>query len=191
MPYLGHRAIQADGKAAMESVLRAAFAVAVVFIISDHDDIQKFLVVGSEVSCMICQCFALSSFVSRPYLRRSGPYVRVQHCNQNGINILVGAWWTISLINSLMLVRSIKPAEAKPDGEESVLDENQASPVGFTVPNLPSFPIDPNHAQKGILPFYPSIVLILGMIMAVGIGGLIIWLAFTNLDEEIIKSGSF
>ena len=49
MPYLGHRSIQAGGKAAMESVLRAAFVVAVVFVISDHDDFQKFLVVGSQV----------------------------------------------------------------------------------------------------------------------------------------------
>ena len=49
MPYLGHRSIQAGGKAAMESVLRAAFVVAVVFVVSDHDDFQKFLVVGSQV----------------------------------------------------------------------------------------------------------------------------------------------
>ena len=114
-----------------------------------------------------------------------------QHCDQNGVNILVGAWWAVSLVNSLMLLRGVKPAEAKPDGEETVLDENQASPVGFTVPDLPNFSIDPNHAQKGILPFYEGIVLILGIIMAVGIGGGIAYLAFTDLDEEFAKNGTF
>ena len=49
IPYMGHRSIQAGGKAAMESVVRAAFLVALVFVVSDHDDFQKFLILGSEV----------------------------------------------------------------------------------------------------------------------------------------------
>ena len=50
IPYMGHREVSAGGKAAMESVLRSAVIVAVVFLISDYDEFQEFLVIGSEVS---------------------------------------------------------------------------------------------------------------------------------------------
>jgi hypothetical protein len=47
-PYLGHRPIQSGGTAAIESVLRIAVVVTALIIISDYDEIQKFLVIGSE-----------------------------------------------------------------------------------------------------------------------------------------------
>jgi hypothetical protein len=49
VPYMGHREVGAGGKAAMESVLRSAVIIAVVFVLSDYDDFQQFLVIGSEV----------------------------------------------------------------------------------------------------------------------------------------------
>ena len=49
VPFLGHRQVQSGGKAAMESVIRMALVVSVLFVVSDHDQVQKFLVVGSEV----------------------------------------------------------------------------------------------------------------------------------------------
>ena len=49
LPYMGHRSISTGGKGAMEYVISTAFIVAVVFVLSDIDDIQSFLVVGSEV----------------------------------------------------------------------------------------------------------------------------------------------
>ena len=55
IPYLGHRRMSDGGKAAMEAVVKSALLVAVCFILSDYDDIQKFLVVGSEVSCGLFQ----------------------------------------------------------------------------------------------------------------------------------------
>jgi hypothetical protein len=54
VPYLGHRQVESGGKAAMESVLCIAFMVAAIFVISDYDEIQKILVVGSEVSRETC-----------------------------------------------------------------------------------------------------------------------------------------
>lgn len=48
-PYMGHNAISTGGKGAMEYVLRTAIIVAVVFVLSDIDELQNFLVVGSEV----------------------------------------------------------------------------------------------------------------------------------------------
>lgn len=49
LPYLGHRNVEVGGKAAMEYVIRTAFVVALGFAISDLDEVQKFLVIGSEV----------------------------------------------------------------------------------------------------------------------------------------------
>jgi hypothetical protein len=48
VPFMGHRLIRTGGKGAMEYILKTAFFVAVAFVISDYDDLQKFLVVGSE-----------------------------------------------------------------------------------------------------------------------------------------------
>jgi hypothetical protein len=49
VPYMGHRDIEVGGKAAMEYVIKTALLVAVVFVISDFDEVQKFIIVGSEV----------------------------------------------------------------------------------------------------------------------------------------------
>ena len=48
LPYMGHRSIAVGGKGAMEYVIVTALIVAAVFVISDYDDLQKFLVFGSE-----------------------------------------------------------------------------------------------------------------------------------------------
>jgi len=50
LPYMGHRTVAIGGKGAMEYVLKTAMIVAVVFVVSDFDEIQKFLVLGSDVS---------------------------------------------------------------------------------------------------------------------------------------------
>ena len=48
-PYLGHRQVEAGGKGAMESVIRIALWVAIVFVLSDYDDIEKYVGVGIKV----------------------------------------------------------------------------------------------------------------------------------------------
>jgi hypothetical protein len=53
LPYVGHRTISSGGKGALESVIRSALLVAVLFLISDYDEIQSFLVVGSEVGGIV------------------------------------------------------------------------------------------------------------------------------------------
>ena len=50
LPFLGHRSVTAGGKAAIETVMKSALLVAFLFIVSDFDEVQKILVVGSEVS---------------------------------------------------------------------------------------------------------------------------------------------
>lgn len=53
VPYMGHRKVEAGGKVAILSVLKSALIVAIVFVISDYDGIQRILVVGSEVSVFL------------------------------------------------------------------------------------------------------------------------------------------
>ncbi|WP_287287944.1 hypothetical protein, partial [Okeania sp. SIO2B9] len=47
-PYMGHREIEAGGKRALESIITSALIVAVVFVVSDFNEIQKLIVIGSE-----------------------------------------------------------------------------------------------------------------------------------------------
>lgn len=49
-PHMASRNVEAGGKAAVESVLKNIFWVGSLFILSDHDGFQKFLLVGTEVS---------------------------------------------------------------------------------------------------------------------------------------------
>ena len=49
LPYMGHRSIAVGGKGAMEYVIKTSTIVAIIFVVSDIDELQKFLVVGSEV----------------------------------------------------------------------------------------------------------------------------------------------
>jgi hypothetical protein len=41
--------VSEQGKGAMEYVLKTAMMVAAVFVVTDIDDLQRYLVVGSEV----------------------------------------------------------------------------------------------------------------------------------------------
>jgi len=50
VPYMAHREIEIGGKAAMQHVLKTALIVAVIFVVSDVDALQQFLIIGSEVS---------------------------------------------------------------------------------------------------------------------------------------------
>jgi hypothetical protein len=47
-PFLGHRQVESGGKSALESTIGIALFSAIIFVISDYDDIQRFLVIGSE-----------------------------------------------------------------------------------------------------------------------------------------------
>eukprot|EP00934_Nitzschia_sp_Nitz4_P003311 Nitzschia sp. Nitz4//scaffold141_size107518//4714//5893//NITZ4_004260-RA/size107518-processed-gene-0.75-mRNA-1//1//CDS//3329536240//3301//frame0 len=50
IPYLGHREMQVAGKTGLEKVMKHALIAAAVFVVSDYDDFQEFLVIGSKVS---------------------------------------------------------------------------------------------------------------------------------------------
>jgi hypothetical protein len=171
-PYLGHRQVQSGGAAAIESVLRIALLVAGLFILSDWDEIQRFLVVGSE------------------------------SCSQDYVNFAIGGWWGSSLISSLtmLLRKEIRKSNKKdgetmgcllPDDEEPLLQEEQASPVGYKVPHLPEFPIDPSLTYKGWAPcccWSVGFEYAVGVMVAIGVGGFICYLGITDLDDQILAN---
>ena len=68
VPYMGYHEIEAGGKRALEIVLRSALFVALFFILSDFDEVQSFLIAGSE------------------------------RCNQDIVNIAVGVWFTVTTL---------------------------------------------------------------------------------------------
>jgi hypothetical protein len=96
-----------------------------------------------------------------------------------------GIWWSMSFLVSLFLVLRIEPANVFPEEEELLLEESHSSPVGFKVPNLPDFSIDPNLAQKGLSMFDIRVEFLCGVFLALGIGSGIVYLAFTDFDENI------
>jgi hypothetical protein len=157
-PYLGHRQIAAGGKGAMESVIRVAFMVAVVFVVSNNDEIQQFLVIGSE------------------------------NCTQDCVNIAVGVWFALSLTASLCMVMKMEPEGMWPEDEEPLLEADHSSPVGFKVPNLPDFPIDPSLANHGISCVDIKLEFFFGIFMALALGGGICYLAFTDIVEDFTQS---
>jgi hypothetical protein len=120
------------------------------------DEVQKFLVIGSD------------------------------QCDQSIINHIVGSWWTVTLIVSLFLVRKVPHKEQKPaENGERLLVEDHGSPVGYKVPSLPDFEIDPSLANTGSKWVPIQLEFLVGLIMALGVGGFIIALAYTNLDESL------
>jgi hypothetical protein len=155
LPYLGHRQVESAGKGAMESIMRIAFVVAAVFVASDFDHVQKFLVIGSE------------------------------SCSQDIVNICVGGWFALSLISCLFVVVHREREGIWPEDEEPLLEKDHTSPVGFKVPNLPDFPVDPTLAVRGISIVSIQVEFLLGTIMALAVGGGIIFLSFTSADDNL------
>uniref|UniRef100_A0A7S0CI04 Uncharacterized protein n=1 Tax=Proboscia inermis TaxID=420281 RepID=A0A7S0CI04_9STRA len=161
VPYVGYREIDIGGKVALENILRSAVLVALFFVMSDFDVFQEFILVGSEA------------------------------CNQNTVNICVGIWYTISLLASIYVHRYITPKVLRPINHDAdpYLIESHQSPVGYLVPNLPNFPLDPDLNNKPKI--FPSLctestIQIAGGILAFLIGGVIISLSFTDADNEIM-----
>ena len=68
---------------------------------------------------------------------------------------------------------------------ERLLIEDHASPVGYKVPSLPDFEIDPTIANTGLPYVTISTELMIGMIMALCIGTVMIGLAFTSWDDNV------
>jgi hypothetical protein len=159
---LGHRQIESGGAVAMESVLRIALMVAAFFLVSDRDEIQNFLVVGSD------------------------------SCSQENVNMAFGGWMCMSLIISLFLILLRKNSvEYWPDYKEPLLVEDHTSPIGFKVPHLPDFPIDPIYATNGNQYCVNTTTIFgVGVVFALGIGAFFMYVGFSDIDEKVLTSST-
>jgi hypothetical protein len=162
VPFLGHRQIESGGAVAMESVLRIALMVAAFFLVSDRDEIQNFLVVGSD------------------------------SCSQENVNMAFGGWMCMSLIISLFLILLRKNSvEYWPDYKEPLLVEDHTSPIGFKVPHLPDFPIDPIYATNGNQYCVNTTTIFgVGVVFALGIGAFFMYVGFSDIDEKVLTSST-
>jgi hypothetical protein len=88
---------------------------------------------------------------------------------------------------STLVAGKVEPIRNYPD-EEPLLEEDHRSPVGYRVPNLPDFPIDPYLGKKGRIPLPMRIELSFGALLAALIGAGVIALVFTEWGTATEKA---
>ena len=164
LPFMGQRSIAVGGKGAIESVIRSSLLVAICFVLSDLNEIQKFLVVGSEVSLL--RHFWVNKTMFLFYSLTKHIFI-FQNCNQDVVNVVGALWWSVSLSCSLFLVRNIPSRTQDREDGEQFLIEDHTSPVGYKVPQLPNFEIDPVLAQQGNSCFSVNLQFAFGIMLAV------------------------
>jgi len=86
------------------------------------------------------------------------------------------------MLASIYISSGVVPMPDYPD-EEPLLEEDHHSPVGYRVPNLPNFPIDPYCAKRGIKRLSLTVEMLIGVFLAALIGAGIVGLAFTSWGE--------
>ncbi len=154
-PFVGFSKIQAGGKSAVQLVIANSILVALLFVLSDFDVIQSFIMNGS------------------------------QSCNQDTVNITVGIWFTMTAITCLFASQLITAPEPHPEDNNPILIRDETSPVGYKVPNFPDFSIDPIHfGNKGLPCFSLKTELVVGALVAIGIGAFVIMTGFSNFISE-------
>lgn len=154
-PYVGFTRIQAGGKSAVQLVIANCLLVAVLFVASDLDVAQRFIVVGSEA------------------------------CDQNNVNVTMGIWLAMTSITSIFAAQKIVPPELHPEDKDPILVEEQTSPVGYKVPNFPNYPIDPIHfGSKGISCLSLKAEMALGLVVGIGVGVFVVSTAMFDYMSE-------
>jgi len=142
------------------------------------------------------------------------PILHSQKCNQDPVNFGVGIWWFITVLLSMYFTKRVPISDYLKKKEEShreVLDESkettrvipyipepeplveveQASPVGYRVKQIPDFKLDPNGSAKPHLPrALLGFEIVFGVLMAMVVGGLIVYSAFTDRDDKV-TSGTY
>jgi len=154
-PYIGFSKIQAGGKSAVELVITNCILVAALFVVSDFDFIQSFIIDGS------------------------------QSCNQDTVNITVGIWFTMTAITCLFASRQITVPDPHPEDSNPILVKDETSPVGYKVPNFPDFAIDPIHfGRKGLPCFSLTAEMVVGTLLGIGIGAFVVMTGFSDFISQ-------
>ena len=89
---------------------------------------------------------------------------------------------------SLEMARWIVPRPEKPVDGEQLLKRNQASPVGYTVPHLPDFEMDPCWERPTISCVNVHVEFALSLIVAVVLGIAMVALSFTDWEAVLYVS---
>jgi hypothetical protein len=162
VPYFGSRGCEPGGRTALVNTLKSSLIVAIVFILSGFW--QEFN------DALLVQVEGASST-----------------CSQQYVHIVVGSWYTISILACICSYKRIIPDRAKHIPEnadrEPFLVEDWSSPVGYMVPNFPDYYLDPAHDFKP-LTFSNEIAFVaIGAFFALVFGAtLVIWgLSDTNV----------
>jgi hypothetical protein len=113
-----------------------------------------------------------------------------QSCDQTAVNTFVGIWFSLSLIASVYIAGQVKPILDYPD-EEPLLEENHESPVGYVVPNLPNFPIDPCSGKRGIPRVPLRVEIATGVLLSALVGVGIVSLAYTDWGKTAEEGISY
>jgi hypothetical protein len=119
-------------------------------------------------------------------LTTSQLFILDQPCDQTAVNTFVGIWFSLALLASVYIAGQVKPILDYPD-EEPLLEENHESPVGYVVPNLPNFPIDPCSGKRGIRRIPLRVEIAIGILLAALVGAGIVSLAYTDWGETAEK----
>lgn len=92
----------------------------------------------------------------------------------------------------MVLVRRIPPyrdvSTSTATIGERLLMEDHSSPVGYKVPSLPDFEIDPTIVNTGLPCISISTEYIIGFVLALMFGTVMIGLAFTSWDDDVYDS---
>ena len=91
----------------------------------------------------------------------------------------------MTLFVSLFVVRQIPYHDQTPTIGEKLLIEDHSSPVGYKVPSLPDYEIDPELANPGLSYIPICMEYCIGILLAITIGIVCIGFAFTNWDDDL------
>mmetsp|Transcript_13854 Transcript_13854/g.19844 ORF Transcript_13854/g.19844 Transcript_13854/m.19844 type:complete len:510 (-) Transcript_13854:1428-2957(-) len=160
-PYFGSRGCEPGGHVALMNTLKSALIVAFVFIASGF-----------------WQQFNESILITTQQ--------ETPTCSQDYVYIVVGSWYTVSLLASICFYKRIIPEQVKPIPEsasrEPLLVEDVSSPVGFRVPNFPDYVLDPAHDFKPIQFCSAKCDVAFGVLLALGLGGGIVAWGITSIN---------
>ena len=145
IPVLGFREVEVGGQAALEKSLFFALVVAIIFLASDLDLLQNYVVMGGDGMA----------------------------CSQDIVNVIVGGLWLVSTASCLALAPLINFSSGE-FNDDKFLVEDENSIVGYRVPYLPNFYVDPSMISKPLLCIPENFVKAIGCIMTVAVGGAII-----------------
>ena len=142
-PYMGFRDILSGGKSATRTIIINCLIVSIFFVLSDLNAVKEFFFVGEA-------------------------------CDQSITNVALGSWLAMTSVISMFAARKISPSESylMNEGEiDQILDEDQASPVGFTVPNFPNFCLDRvNFKDEGFSCVSANMQIFFGVVICLGLG---------------------